>query len=185
MVRWPFHSPPRISSPPSKPPQPDLERSESPVDSARNRPGFSAAIAIARQHLSLRRLASRTIVIPLPRVLRESMSAHVRFTLARLELVASTAGSAAPQSLSPAAPVRAAASEQVESGVVTEALSPSAIPALLSIVIPVYNEEGKRDPLYARLLGVVDLDGVRFGLLFVDDSSKDVTWDVIEKLHAR
>ena len=70
--------------------------------------------------------------------------------------MASTAGSAAPQSLSPAAPARAAASEQVETGVVTEALSPSAIPALLSIVIPVYNEEGNLAALYARLLEVLD-----------------------------
>jgi glycosyltransferase involved in cell wall biosynthesis len=102
-----------------------------------------------------------------------------------LELVASTAGSVAPQSLSPAAPVRAAASEQVETGVVAEALSPSAIPTLLSIVIPVYNEEGNLDALYARLLEVLDRESIPFELLFVDDGSKDGTWDKIEQLRAQ
>ena len=56
-------------------------------------------------------------------------------------------------------------------------------PDRLTVVVPVYNEgEGLRQ-LQARLLPVLDaLDGVDASILYVDDGSRDDSWQVIESL---
>lgn len=58
------------------------------------------------------------------------------------------------------------------------------LPRLL-VVVPAFNEgEGLR-ALQARLLPVLDgLDGLRSGILYVDDGSRDDTWDVMCALAA-
>ena len=97
--------------------------------------------------------------------------------------MASTAGNAAPQAIASSAPARATTTDKaVDTERAAAALSPSAIPALLSIVVPVYNEEGNLDALYARLLEVLDREDIPFEIVFVDDGSKDGTWKVIERL---
>jgi dolichol-phosphate mannosyltransferase len=50
---------------------------------------------------------------------------------------------------------------------------------MISIVVPAYNEERNIDVLYARLRAVLDQRGDDWELLFVDDGSKDRTWQRI------
>lgn len=52
----------------------------------------------------------------------------------------------------------------------------------ISIVVPVYNEEGNLAELHRRLSSVLVGFGLPFELIFVDDGSKDDTWNVIKAL---
>ncbi|PIY68681.1 glycosyltransferase [Candidatus Roizmanbacteria bacterium CG_4_10_14_0_8_um_filter_39_9] len=52
-------------------------------------------------------------------------------------------------------------------------------PFLLSIIIPVYNEEGNILPLLERLLPIVKT--LSYEIVFVEDGSKDRTFDIIKK----
>ncbi|MCC6790235.1 MAG: glycosyltransferase family 2 protein [Thermomicrobiales bacterium] len=52
----------------------------------------------------------------------------------------------------------------------------------LSIVIPVYNEEGNLPELHRRLTGVLTDLGLPYEFIFVDDGSNDGTWDIIKSL---
>ncbi len=52
---------------------------------------------------------------------------------------------------------------------------------MLSVIIPAYNEE-KMIPLTVRAVSeVLDGEGIPFELLFVDDGSRDGTWEAIEE----
>jgi glycosyltransferase involved in cell wall biosynthesis len=101
-----------------------------------------------------------------------------------MSYVASTAGpvpaTAAGSIASPAA-ATPAATETAEA-VVT--LQPSAIPELISIVVPVFNEEGNLQNLYDQVRAVLDRQNVPFEFVFVDDGSRDGTWNVIQQLSA-
>ena len=56
----------------------------------------------------------------------------------------------------------------------------------LSIVIPVYNEESNLLELYKRLKEVLENDlKVSYEIIFVDDGSKDNSWEIIENLHVQ
>lgn len=55
----------------------------------------------------------------------------------------------------------------------------------LSVVIPVYNEEGSIPPLWAALEPVLRATGVAWEVLFVDDGSKDKSLDLLRGLRAR
>jgi glycosyltransferase involved in cell wall biosynthesis len=55
---------------------------------------------------------------------------------------------------------------------------------LVSLVIPVFNEEGNLSELHRRITGVLDAQGIPFEIVFVDDGSTDGTWRVITDLHA-
>ena len=52
----------------------------------------------------------------------------------------------------------------------------------LSVVVTLYDEEATVEQLYRRV--VETLDGRSFELLFVDDGSRDRTWELVERLHA-
>ena len=54
----------------------------------------------------------------------------------------------------------------------------------VSIVIPVYNEEGNVRPLYERLSSVLQNLGKSYEIIFVDDGSTDRTLSHLEALHA-
>ncbi len=56
---------------------------------------------------------------------------------------------------------------------------------LLSIVIPVYNEQGSLEPLHGELTEVAREQGYRLDIVFVDDGSRDRSWETIEGLAAR
>lgn len=64
------------------------------------------------------------------------------------------------------------------------AMSPSVAEpvALISIVVPLFNEERSLDELVARLDAVRAGDPGRFELIFVDDGSSDATWARISEL---
>ena len=54
----------------------------------------------------------------------------------------------------------------------------------LSIIVPVYNEEGNLLELYQRLIIVLENNlRVTYEILFVDDGSSDNSWNIIEDLH--
>ncbi len=50
-------------------------------------------------------------------------------------------------------------------------------PALLSIIIPMFNEEASIDGLFGRLLATLDTHGVNAEIICVNDGSADNTWD--------
>lgn len=52
----------------------------------------------------------------------------------------------------------------------------------LSIVVPVYNEEENVRPLYEKISTVCESIGVTYEVLFVDDGSKDNTYEVLTEL---
>jgi glycosyltransferase involved in cell wall biosynthesis len=54
----------------------------------------------------------------------------------------------------------------------------------LSVVIPVYNEEGNLDELYRRLTNVLVVIGLPYEILIVDDGSNDGTWRKVRNLAA-
>lgn len=56
---------------------------------------------------------------------------------------------------------------------------------LLSICVPVYDEEANLPLLHKAICDVVDPIGVSFELLLVDDGSKDGSWAAIEALCAK
>lgn len=55
----------------------------------------------------------------------------------------------------------------------------------LSIVIPVYNEEESLPELFAWICRVVDEHQLVTEVLFIDDGSKDASWQVIKELHEK
>ncbi|MEZ4980309.1 MAG: glycosyltransferase family 2 protein [Saprospiraceae bacterium] len=54
----------------------------------------------------------------------------------------------------------------------------------LSLVIPLYNEEESLPELEAWIKRVVDKEGYQYEIIFVDDGSKDASWEVVQKLSA-
>lgn len=52
----------------------------------------------------------------------------------------------------------------------------------ISVLVPFYNEEDNVEPLYRELVEVLEADGRRFELVFVNDGSRDGTTDVLDRL---
>lgn len=57
-------------------------------------------------------------------------------------------------------------------------------PLDVSIIIPVYNEEKNIEPLYSLLVPILQKIGGTSEIVFVDDGSKDGTYDVLRALNA-
>jgi dolichol-phosphate mannosyltransferase len=57
--------------------------------------------------------------------------------------------------------------------------------ALLSVVVPLYNEEENLPELYRRLVQSLESAGQAFELVFVNDGSRDGTPALLQDLHAR
>ncbi|MDQ3696251.1 MAG: glycosyltransferase family 2 protein [Chloroflexota bacterium] len=64
-------------------------------------------------------------------------------------------------------------------------LDPPELTTSLSIVIPVFNEEGNLDELHRRLSAVLRGIALPYEIVLVDDGSTDGTWDMIRVLAAR
>jgi glycosyltransferase involved in cell wall biosynthesis len=64
-------------------------------------------------------------------------------------------------------------------------MSPAAPPPRLSLVVPVYNEEGNVDALHAELTHVATGLGRPYEIVFVNDGSRDGTLVRLEALRAR
>lgn len=55
----------------------------------------------------------------------------------------------------------------------------------ISLVIPVYNEEGNLEELHRRLTAVLtETIKLPYEIIFIDDGSKDGTWNIIRQLRA-
>lgn len=55
----------------------------------------------------------------------------------------------------------------------------------ISVIVPLYNEEESLPELYAWILRVMKANGFTYEVIFVNDGSKDKSWDVIEDLHRK
>lgn len=56
----------------------------------------------------------------------------------------------------------------------------------ISVIIPVYDErEENIDELYSRLTAILSSQGWSYELVFIDDGSKDVTFEMLKALHQR
>lgn len=55
----------------------------------------------------------------------------------------------------------------------------------LSVVIPVFNDEGVLNELYNRIIPALHSITDNFEILFVDDGSKDSSWKIISRLKAK
>lgn len=53
---------------------------------------------------------------------------------------------------------------------------------LLSIVVPVFNEEGNLRPLIKRLRAALEPSVPRYELIFIDDGSSDSSWEILREL---
>lgn len=53
----------------------------------------------------------------------------------------------------------------------------------ISVVLPVYNEEGNIENLYREITSVIGPLGYDYEILFVDDCSKDNSLDIIKRIH--
>ena len=53
----------------------------------------------------------------------------------------------------------------------------------ISIVIPVYNEEQSIEPLYDRIRAACDALGSPYEMVFVDDGSRDRTFEILARIH--
>ena len=52
----------------------------------------------------------------------------------------------------------------------------------ISIVIPLYNEEESLFELHTWILDVVHENNFNYEIIFIDDGSKDNSWEIVEKL---
>ena len=52
---------------------------------------------------------------------------------------------------------------------------------MLSVIIPAFNEEAMIAAAAARISGVLDAAQIEFELIFVDDGSRDATWEKIQE----
>jgi dolichol-phosphate mannosyltransferase len=55
----------------------------------------------------------------------------------------------------------------------------------LSLVVPVYNERDSLTALFAEIAAVADAHQLALEVIFVDDGSRDGSWDVVKDLAAR
>jgi len=53
----------------------------------------------------------------------------------------------------------------------------------LSVIIPVFNEEGNIDPLYREIKGALEGLGAEYEILAIDDGSTDDSFSVLKRLH--
>jgi len=61
---------------------------------------------------------------------------------------------------------------------------PAGVPQI-SVVIPVYNEEGTLEEVLRGTIEVLDATARPYEVIVVDDGSSDRTWSIVERLHAR
>ncbi|MFT5527752.1 MAG: glycosyltransferase involved in cell wall biosynthesis, partial [Pirellulaceae bacterium] len=57
--------------------------------------------------------------------------------------------------------------------------------AMLSIVIPVFNEDESLDELHRQIISVANAKGYELDIIFIDDGSTDDSWKVIERLSSQ
>lgn len=55
---------------------------------------------------------------------------------------------------------------------------------MISVVVPVYNESESLGPLHGEFAAVAEKHGLELDIVFIDDGSKDNSWEVIRQLAA-
>ena len=55
----------------------------------------------------------------------------------------------------------------------------------LSVVVPVYNEEESILPLYRKIRQACEQLGNAYEMVFVDDGSRDRTFELLQRIHSR
>jgi glycosyltransferase involved in cell wall biosynthesis len=55
----------------------------------------------------------------------------------------------------------------------------------LSIIIPLFNEEGNLEPLYTRLTQVMQNLDKSYEIIFIDDGSTDNSFQILNRLHQK
>jgi len=55
---------------------------------------------------------------------------------------------------------------------------------ILSIIVPVFNEQGNLSPLYTELKGVLQKMDISYEIIFIDDGSTDNSFQELSKIHA-
>ena len=55
----------------------------------------------------------------------------------------------------------------------------------ISIVIPLYNEEESLTELHDWIVRIMEQHGYAYEIIFIDDGSKDRSWDIIQDLHSK
>lgn len=55
---------------------------------------------------------------------------------------------------------------------------------MLSILVPVYNERDSLAELHRQVVGACETAGLTFETIFIDDGSRDGSWEIIEQLAA-
>jgi undecaprenyl-phosphate 4-deoxy-4-formamido-L-arabinose transferase len=58
----------------------------------------------------------------------------------------------------------------------------TAVSVDVSIIVPVFNNAGTLDELHRRIISVLEGRGASFEIIFVDDGSRDNSWEVLRKL---
>ncbi|WP_100064935.1 glycosyltransferase [Miniphocaeibacter massiliensis] len=53
---------------------------------------------------------------------------------------------------------------------------------IMSIIIPAFNEESNVELIHKKINEIMMLNGINYEIIFVDDGSKDKTWENIEKI---
>ena len=53
----------------------------------------------------------------------------------------------------------------------------------ISVIVPLYNEEESLPELHSWIQRVMNANGFTYEIIFINDGSKDKSWDVIENLH--
>jgi undecaprenyl-phosphate 4-deoxy-4-formamido-L-arabinose transferase len=56
-------------------------------------------------------------------------------------------------------------------------------PPSVSLVVPVYNEEGTVEEVYRQSVAALESLGRPYEIIFVDDGSSDGTWQILARLH--
>jgi glycosyltransferase involved in cell wall biosynthesis len=85
--------------------------------------------------------------------------------------------------LTAAAPQTEDGIDRLPAALAAESDTPAAVRSL-SIVIPVFNEEGNVEEMHRRLTGALESIGLDYEILFIDDGSRDGTWRLIAALAA-
>lgn len=55
----------------------------------------------------------------------------------------------------------------------------------LTVIIPLYNESESLEELHSQLVGVIDANDISAEMIFVDDGSRDDSWEIISRLQAK
>ena len=53
---------------------------------------------------------------------------------------------------------------------------------MISLVVPVYNEEAVLEMSFERMNAVLQQMKCRYEIIYIDDGSKDNTWQIVEKI---